>query len=122
MKLDNDYEGWVHVIEGTCYCLNEEWDDDLYYCRYIIYNHKENTIKMFYDISKTNHSTFFRDKLDYYDDDYVFNTNPGASSSSLIKIISFEDFYCGINEANRLIICKKIHNSSSTFNIDDLEA
>ena len=119
MKLDNNYEGWVHVIEGRSYCLNEDWDDDLYYCRYIIYNHKENTIKMFYDISKTNHMTFFRDTLNYYDEDCVFNTN-----NSLIKIISLEVFNCDINEANRLLICKKIHSQKihKPFNVDDLEA
>ena len=122
MKLDNNYEGWVHVIEGICYCLEDKWNNDLYYCRYIIYNYKENTIKMFSDITKTNYSMFFHDKLNYYDEDCVFSTNLNSHSSNLIKIISLEEFHCDVNEANRLIICKKIHESSLTFNVNDLEA
>lgn len=119
--LDAEYEGWAHIKEGNCYCMEDKWDSDLFYCRYIIYDRKENTVKVYSDISKTKYSMFIRDQLNYSNEDCVFSSNPNAYSHDLIKIISLEDFRCDVNEANLLKICKRIHDTPVSFNVDDLD-
>ena len=123
MKLDTDYEGWAHVREGKCYCLEDKWNNDMFYCRYIVYDKKENTVKIYCDITKTKFKMYFCDKLNYYDEECVFSSNPKTYSHDLIKIISLEEKNCDINDINRLKIKEKINDSLYLkYNVDDLKA
>lgn len=95
MKLDADYEGWAHIRDGYCYYLEDRWDkDNIFYCRYIVYNHSENTIKMYNDDTKTKFIMFFNDIINYYNEECIFSSNPNANSHRLIKIISLEKARC----------------------------
>ena len=125
MLLDTNYEGWAHIREGSSYCMNDEWNNNYIYCRYISYDKQKKTLTIYSDYNKNPNKfkTFFRDVMNYDDNDYIFVSGLNLNSCSLIKIISLEECSCNINELNILKMRElKNNKDKKPFNVDDLEA
>ena len=123
MNLLNDYEGWVHIIEGHTYCFNESWSE-YEHCCYISYNDKDKTLKKFNSLDKqlTKYTLYFYDRENSTDNQCIFVDSQDQCHNSMLKIISLEKCHCNIDEINILKMNEKHKNNLKTLSVDDLEA